>query len=66
MYKEILRSIDHIEIWPIISFIIFFLFFLMLIWWTVTADKKFITMMSEKPLHDGAADDSLREPQNQN
>lgn len=54
MYKDILRSIDHIEIWPVISFVIFFLFFLMLLWWTFTADKKFIAEMSEKPLHDGA------------
>ena len=64
MYKDILRSIDHIEIWPVISFIIFFLFFLMLLWWTFTADKKFITMMSEKPLHDGAEVDPNVEPLN--
>ena len=54
MYKEILRSIDHIEIWPVISFIIFFLFFLMLLWWVFSADQKFIQTMSEKPLHDGS------------
>ena len=61
MYKEILRSIEHIEIWPVISFIIFFLFFLLLLWWTFTVDKKFINSMSRKPLHDGAEDESLIE-----
>ncbi len=54
MYKDILRSIDHVAIWPVISFIIFFLFFLFLLWWTFTVDKKFIRDMSELPLQDGA------------
>lgn len=53
MYKEILRSIDNIAIWPVISFVIFFLFFLGLLWWTATVDKKFIREMSELPLEDG-------------
>lgn len=44
---------DHIAIWPVISFIIFFLFFLVLLWWAFTADKKFIRTMSQMPLHDG-------------
>lgn len=52
MYKDILRSIDNIEIWPVISFIIFFLFFLMLLWHVFTTDKKFIDTMSQKPLDD--------------
>ncbi len=64
MYKDILRSIDHIEIWPIISFVIFFLFFLMLLWWVFTVDKKFINTMSQKPLHDGVDDESIVEPLN--
>lgn len=58
MYKDILRSIDNIEIWPVISFIIFFLFFLMLLWYVFTTDKKFIDTMSRKPLHDDSCEDS--------
>lgn len=54
MYKDILIGIDHIEVWPVISFIIFFLFFLFLLWWTFTADKKFIKQMSELPMDDGS------------
>jgi hypothetical protein len=50
MYKNVLQSIDHIEIWPVISFIIFFLFFLFLVWWAATVDKKFIREMSELTL----------------
>ena len=50
MYKEILQSIDHIAIWPVISFVIFFLFFICLLWWAFTADKKFITKMSQLPI----------------
>lgn len=54
MYKDILQDIDHIAIWPIISFIIFFTFFLGLLWWVFTADKKFIDEMSRKPLQEGS------------
>lgn len=52
MYKDILRSIEHIEIWPVVSFVIFFLFFLIMIWWVMTVDKKFINTMSNMPLDD--------------
>jgi cytochrome c oxidase cbb3-type subunit IV len=53
MYKEILQSIDNIQIWPVISFVIFFLFFLILLWWTFTVDRIFISHMSKMPLDDG-------------
>lgn len=53
MYKDILRNMDNIEIWPVVSFVIFFLFFLFLIWWVIKADKSFINAMSQKPFEDG-------------
>ena len=53
MYKNILEGMDHIAIWPVISFVIFFVFFIVLLIWVFTADKKFMNEMSEKPLHDG-------------
>ncbi len=53
MYKDILRDIDNIAIWPTISFVIFFLFFLILIWWVLKTDKTFIAKMSNKPFEDG-------------
>ena len=52
MYKEILQSIDNIQVWPVISFVIFFLFFIFLLWWAFTVDKSFIREMSELPLED--------------
>jgi cytochrome c oxidase cbb3-type subunit IV len=64
MYKEILRSIDNIAIWPMISFIIFFTFFIMLLWYVFTADNKFIKEMSQKPLHDGSENSNDVEPLN--
>lgn len=53
MYKEILQSIDNIQVWPVVSFVIFFLFFIFLLWWALTADRNFIRQMSELPLTDG-------------
>jgi len=50
MYKEILQNIDHVAIWPVISFIIFFLFFIVLVWWAFTADHQYVDDMSELPL----------------
>lgn len=50
MYKNILQSIDNIEIWPVISFVIFFVFFICLLWWVFTADKKFIAKMAAMPI----------------
>ncbi|MCU0368192.1 MAG: cbb3-type cytochrome c oxidase subunit 3 [Cyclobacteriaceae bacterium] len=64
MYKNILQSIDHVAIWPVISFVIFFTFFLVLLWWVFTADKNFIKEMSEKPLQDGAETSTDVEPIN--
>jgi cbb3-type cytochrome oxidase subunit 3 len=56
MYKEILQSIHNVAIWPVTSFVIFFLFFIMLLWWTFTANKKFLNEMAQKPLEDSAPD----------
>lgn len=56
MYNNILQSIENIDIWPVVSFVIFFLFFLCLLWWVFTADKKFIKYMEELPARDGSVD----------
>ena len=50
MYKNILQSIENIEIWPVISFVIFFVFFLALLWWVFTRDKEFIAEMKSMPM----------------
>lgn len=54
MYKNVLQSIENIEIWPVISFLIFFIFFLGLLLWVLTADKKLIEKMKMLPMDDSA------------
>ena len=45
-----MESISGIEIYPIISLLIFFLFFVALFWWVFTAKKDYVKAMSEIPL----------------
>lgn len=52
--KHHMTSIGHIEIFPVISFIIFFVFFLAVLWLVVRSDKKFISKMENLPLEDSA------------
>lgn len=55
MYKDVLRSIDNVAIWPVISFVIFFIFFLCLLWWVFTTDKKVLKEIESLPLNDGTS-----------
>lgn len=48
--KNHMDSISGIEIYPIISLLIFFVFFVVLFWWVFTAKKEYIDRMSEIPL----------------
>ena len=48
--KGNLENIDGVEIYPIISLLIFFLFFVILFWWVFTAKKAHITEVSNIPL----------------
>jgi hypothetical protein len=53
MFKFIkghLESITGIEIYPLISLIIFFTFFMILFWWVFTAKKEYINIVSNIPL----------------
>lgn len=56
MHKEVLRSIAGIEIYPLISFVIFFLFFLGLLVYVLVANRQHLHAMSELPLRADAAD----------
>ena len=64
MYKNVLQNINNIEIWPIISFVIFFIFFLCLVWWAFTVDIKFISDMSSKPIENDKDSTNALEPKN--
>ncbi len=48
--KGHMESIDGIEIYPIISLLIFFIFFVILFLWVFTAKKKYIEQVSNIPL----------------
>ncbi|WP_299526000.1 CcoQ/FixQ family Cbb3-type cytochrome c oxidase assembly chaperone [Winogradskyella sp.] len=48
--KNHMESITDIEIYPIISLLIFFIFFVALFYWVITAKKEYITTVSNLPL----------------
>jgi len=48
--KNHMESITGIEIYPLISLLIFFIFFVVLFWWVFTAKKDYITTVSNIPL----------------
>ncbi|WP_179339644.1 CcoQ/FixQ family Cbb3-type cytochrome c oxidase assembly chaperone [Winogradskyella ludwigii] len=53
MFKFIkghLESITGIEIYPMISLLIFFTFFVVLFYWVMTAKKDYISTVSNIPL----------------
>lgn len=52
MYKEVLRSIEHIEIYPIISLFIFVLFFLGVFFWVFKMPEDHIDYMKSMPFED--------------
>ncbi|MFL1012330.1 CcoQ/FixQ family Cbb3-type cytochrome c oxidase assembly chaperone [Flavisericum labens] len=56
--KNHMESITGIEIYPIISLLIFFTFFVALFWWVFTAKKDYIKKVSNIPL-DNQNDDTL-------
>ena len=46
-------TIDGIEIYPIISFLIFFIFFIAVAYFVIGAKKKYIDELSNLPFDDG-------------
>ncbi|OBQ54605.1 CcoQ/FixQ family Cbb3-type cytochrome c oxidase assembly chaperone [Tamlana sp. s12] len=57
--KNHMESIAGIEIYPIISLLIFFIFFVALFWWVITAKKDYINRVSNLPLDNHQNDDIL-------
>jgi cytochrome c oxidase cbb3-type subunit IV len=52
MKKDLLNSIENIEIYPIISLLIFVIFFVGMFIWVITTDKKYINYMKDMPFSD--------------
>jgi len=50
--KGNLENIDGIQIYPMISLLIFFIFFVVLFCWVATANKAHIEEVSNLPLND--------------
>ena len=50
MEKNVLQAIDGVQIYPIISLIIFVLFFAGVIFWMIKADRDYLVKMSRIPL----------------
>lgn len=48
--KGNLENIDDVQIYPIISLLIFFIFFVALFYWVITAKKEHIAEVSNIPL----------------
>lgn len=61
MFKHYFERIENIEIWPIISLLIFFTFFIGLFIWVFTADRSYVKRMSGLPFEE---DEMPSEPQN--
>ncbi len=59
MYKDILRSIENVEIYPIISLLIFVLFFVGVFIWVVFTPKDHIKHMENLPLDENDSNPSL-------
>ena len=52
MYKDILRAIVGIEIFPVASLIIFLLVFLVMLAWVFRMDSRTLASHARLPLHD--------------
>lgn len=61
MHKELLRSIEDIEIYPIISLIIFVLFFVGMFIWVIRVDKTYVNEMKSMPFNDEPKNESSHE-----
>ncbi|MEL7339810.1 MAG: cbb3-type cytochrome c oxidase subunit 3 [Bacteroidota bacterium] len=52
MYKDVLRSISDIDIFPVIAIVIFMIFFVGLFVYVFKLDKKQVSQMASMPLED--------------
>jgi cytochrome c oxidase cbb3-type subunit 4 len=52
MFKHYFEQIQNIEIWPIISLILFFVFFTFTMIWIFFLDEKHVEKMKRLPLED--------------
>ncbi len=60
MYKDVLRAIEGISIYPLIALLFFFTFFVGVLVWAIRLRHDYIEEMGHLPLdHDSSADDPV-------
>ena len=52
MYKDVLSRMEGVELFPLISLVIFFTFFVLLITWVIRLNRGYIDTMENLPLED--------------
>lgn len=57
--KGSLENIENVQIYPMISLMIFFIFFVGLFYWVFTADKEHIKEVSNIPLENNNQNEDL-------
>lgn len=57
--KGNLENIDNVQIYPIISLLIFFIFFVGLFYWVMTAKKEHIEEVSNIPLENNHQNEEI-------
>ena len=50
MIRNLLQSIEGVEIYPLISLVVFVVFFVAILVWMLKIDKKYIKEMEQLPL----------------
>jgi Ca2+/Na+ antiporter len=58
-FSRYFEGIENIEIWPIISLVIFIIFFVVLLYGVFKMDKKYVQKMENMPLEKNDGTDSL-------
>jgi ATP/ADP translocase len=59
MYKKVLAAIEGIDIYPVITLIIFFTFFVLWLVYVMKLKKSYIDRMSDMPLSDDDSHQNL-------
>lgn len=62
MFKHYFERIQDIEIWPIISLILFFVFFVLILLRILTMDKDHVHDMKHLPFEEGELDPNSNNP----
>ena len=52
MFKHYFEQIQNVELWPVISLILFFSFFVGIVIWVFLVDKNYISKMKNLPFED--------------